>query len=274
MEKEIRYERGQVFFLQEGHAYGAEMMSGRPVLILSEQGQIDALPTVVVACLSRTPRPWEQVVPVNTNRGKSNVVCHQLKTVDKGRLDKFMCKLTEEEMVRVDDALRFTLDLDVVTHVHNDIDDGDELPYFDMEDDLKMELAVYKRLYERALVEIVELRYERDSKKEKVVEVPRELAKPEEKEIIEKKRGRVKNPVPYTAKREEILEYANPSGVTNINVDPWYVIAATTGMNTQTAQNLVAYRNKNGKFKDARDLLKVSRFGASVLEKCRHKIEL
>ena len=77
--------------------------------------------------------------------------------------------------------------------------------------------------------------------------------------------GRPKvNSVSYKAKREDILQYANESGKANVNTDPWYVIAATTGMNLQTAQNIVAYRNKHGKFIDLVSLLEVPRFGANM----------
>lgn len=314
--RNFRYERGQVFFLQEGHAYGAEIMSGRPVLIISEQGHLDALPTAIVASLSRTVRNWESVVPVETDSGTSNVICNQLKTVDKGRLTKFMRKLTDEEMLKVDEALRHTLNLGAIERSYDEEYERDfemdmcqvevaepvDISVAESNDnellELKAELAMYKKLYEKAIDKLVDLKFEKDTTVVKVTPVveKHELSETEILEAIDKlekepekvqKRGRppkkeeeVKMGRPKTqkvswkAKREDILQYANKSGKTNVNTDPWYVIAATTGMNLNTAQNIVAYRNKHGRFIDLVDLLNVSKFSISILDKYGRMLEV
>ncbi len=279
------FERGQVFFLQEGNAYGAEMMSGRPVVIISEQGALDALPTAVVACLTRTVRDsWPSFVPVELEGGVSHVVCNQLRTVDKGRLTKFKCKLTDEEMAQVDSALRNALGLsqemlddfemhvcqvEVAEPIDIRVAESNENELFE----LKAELAMYKKLYEKAVSEFVELKFQKDTNVEKIVEV--ELPKKEIVETISKKKGRpTKNAVPWKATKEEIAPYANESGKANVNTDPWYVIAATTGMNRQTAQEIVAHRNKHGKFKSLVDLLDVNKFGHGCINKYGNMLEV
>ena len=64
------------------------------------------------------------------------------------------------------------------------------------------------------------------------------------------------------------------SGKVNINTDDWKTIAATTGMSVQSAQNIVAYRNKNGKFIDLTDLLFVPRFGSRNMNKYGPMLEV
>ena len=287
-------ERGEVYFLNEGNAYGSELMSGRPVVVISGKEHLESLPTAVVACLSRTVRNWISVVPVNTDSGSSNVICNQIKTVDKGRLTKFMCKLTDEEMAEVDEALRYVMDLgtqEVVVEkevVKETVDNSD----------LEVELSMYKKLYEKAIEKLAALRFEKDTtvvaEQPKVdpLEIEREqnlkMLEQLEKTVLvqpeKKKRGRppkekketvvVAASVPCSARRDEIAKYANPSGKTNINTDPWYVIGATTGMKLTTAQAIASHRNKFGEYSSLVELLDVPGFGSMMLNKYGRMLEV
>ena len=107
MTEERKIERGQVYFLREDDSVGAELSIGRPVLVLNNQELIDKLPTVIVAYMTTTPQKHNSTVKVFTGRKYSYVILNQIRTIDKRRLNEFMCTLTTKEMERIDTALSY-----------------------------------------------------------------------------------------------------------------------------------------------------------------------
>lgn len=140
--------RGDVFYLKADDAWGREISVGRPMLILSSDGEISRAPVVIVASLTTTPREYvPSAVRVESTSRESWVLCNQLRSVDKERLVDYMCTLSSEEMEKVEEALTQTLGLPKTTA------EVDELGTM-------VELEMYKRLYEKALTDLVEVRHQ------------------------------------------------------------------------------------------------------------------
>lgn len=287
----VRIERGQVYFVRTDYSFGAELASGRPVVIISGEEHNDNLPTVVVACMSRTVRDWSYSVPVHTSDGStSNVICNQLKTLDKSRLTDYKGKLMSAEMEQVDDAIRRVLSLpdrEVEKIVEKEVEVNSDVH------ELRVELEMYKRLYEKAIERVIDLKFEKDTATPVVkpdslpLFIPKERHEPQPEPIkvdvdvlktqmgtIPSKKGRrKKHGLTAKSKPEEFVPYKT-GDTANINTDDWWVIVANTGMGVLTAQQIVAYRNKHGKYADLVDLLNVPRFGAGCMDKFGRVLEV
>ena len=87
------------------------------------------------------------------------------------------------------------------------------------------------------------------------------------------KGGPKKHGLNVKSKPEEFIPYKTGDRA-NVNTDDWWVIVANTGMNIQTAQQIVAYRNKHGKYIDLVDLLNVPRFGVGNMNKYGRMLEV
>lgn len=296
LKHDIKVERGQIYFVRTDNTFGAELASGRPVVVISGEEHNKSLPTVVVACLSRTVRDWAYSVPVHTSDGStSNVICNQIKTLDKGRLTDYKGKLTALEMEQVDDAIRQVVSLPdrvVEKIVEKEVEVNSDVH------ELKMELEIYKKLYEKAVGQVIDLKYEKDTAKpvvekstvEKVVEPIKAVGEAVEKtnvdvEALKKQMGAIpkepskkgRRPSLGTARRgithDDLVEFKK-SGKVNVNTDSWETIAATTGMDIQTAQAIVTHRNRHGNFKDLVDLLVVRNFTVGLMNKYGYLLEV
>lgn len=335
MDKEVKFERGQVWYVRYDDSIGDEMAIGRPVLILSNQDDIDEMGTVVVAYMTTGLRKSRNVVKAKF-RGKDQFVhCSQLATMSKDRLSEYLGKLNDSCMTYVSKVLMTAIGCDVTTEsedIESETPMEEEKTVVMDKSELEMELAVYKRLYEKAVSEVVELRFEKDTRSEKVVEkivevevekivevevekivevekvvevekiveVPRELTEEEvlewidklesknetiEPEVTEevvvepekvevKKRGaKVTHGMGKNPTREQIDEFKK-DGKANLNSDPWWVIAATTGMSANNARRIVAYRETRGNFRRVKDLIDVNFVKPAFIEKYGPMLEV
>ena len=251
--------RGEVYYLRYDNSMGHEEACGRPVIIVSSQEGIDTSPVIQVVYMTTSFRKNGTCVKLSTPRRQSWAMCNQIDTIDKRKLgNDIMCRLNRDEMSEIDRTLKMVLGLE------------DEYKPVDTDIELKIEGTIYKRLYEKAIEKIAELKFEKDVRS---LKVEPEVVEPEVVEP-EKRKRRSKVVVPYDARREDILQYANPSGVANVNTDEWYVIAATSGMRLATARNIVAYRNKHGMFECLEDLIEVNAFSDNMLFKYMNKLEV
>ncbi len=64
-----------------------------------------------------------------------------------------------------------------------------------------------------------------------------------------------------------VLSCVNKVGV-NLNTASKHLLAYVSGIGTSIADNIVKYRNENGKFKNRKQLLKVPRLGEKAFEQC------
>ena len=107
MEREIK--RGDVYWVSSGDSVGWEMPSGRPAVVVSADGFNSKISTVVVAYVTSNETISSPAkVKISMENQQKAVVCHQLRTVDKSRLDRYITTLSKDEMSRISGALAIT----------------------------------------------------------------------------------------------------------------------------------------------------------------------
>jgi mRNA interferase MazF len=112
--------RGDVFLADLRPRSGAELHGERPVLVVSNDG-FNRVPTwrsVTVVPLTTSAaqaRRGPTAVPVPEGagglRGDGIAVCHQITTLDRGKLTRRLGTLPPEVMAAVEEGIRIALDL-------------------------------------------------------------------------------------------------------------------------------------------------------------------
>jgi mRNA interferase MazF len=304
MDEKIELKRGQMWKVLFGDGVGAEIKVTRPGIIISSDIGNATSTVVTVVYTTTTPRKGSVTAEINScSRLRSFALCNQIDTIDKSRLSQCYGSVTESEMAAIDLCVRKALALPL--KVENDIS------VFQREIEqlksnvsgLEVELAVYKRLYERALDKIVEDRFTKDLTPEpEIVAEPEIIAEPEpeldltglaekfnvlDERLEQKRRGRQpkeKIETPKVRAPKEKIE--TPSGrrpwskpkddwiTANINTDTMDEIHEKTGLGRETCRAIVAYRNKHGAFKDVSDLLNIDRVGTKVFNVYSERLEV
>ena len=106
--------RGEIYYLGEiGDIVGSEQRGCHPVLIL-QSDELFRSPTVIIAFITskldkRGKRAHVWLPDVDGLPKKSMVLCEQLRTVEKSRLETKLGSLDMETMNRVDRALKYSL---------------------------------------------------------------------------------------------------------------------------------------------------------------------
>lgn len=109
--------RGELYWTLFEPARGVEQTGRRPSLVVQNDLGNEFAPYIVVAALTTATqrKPYPFVVPVLAGEGNltddSYIICAQLLTVDKSRLEQRIGALSRETMERVDAALRYELAL-------------------------------------------------------------------------------------------------------------------------------------------------------------------
>lgn len=307
-------ERGQVYYVRYDDSVGDEMAIGRPVLIVSNNGDISELDTVIVAYMTTGLRKSRNVVKLKMGGKIQYVHCSQLRTISKSRLLDYLGQLSDEDMMKVDNALALAMSYNRPPEKRM----AEEEVTTDVADNswMEMELTVYKGLYEKAVRELIELKFQKDTnvvvkeipvevevekivEVEKVVEKPRELTEDEILEYIDrmfgedtpvvevppvveetptvevtKKAGRPPKHGMGNHPTREQVNQYKKDGKANLNTDEWWVIAATTGMSMNNARRIVAYRENVGKFKRVKDLINVNFVKPAFIEKYGSMLEV
>lgn len=269
------YLRGEVYWVSSGDSLGSELQSGRPAVIISNDFANREQETVVVAFITQSERPrgvQQYHVKVKVLDEERRVICQQVRTVDKSRLLRFIARISNEDMKRVSGALATSLSLTppAVLEAQAAKKEGNPTEEFEK---LKLELEIAKRMYERVLNQLVEMRvaadiarYEYDDEAEAEEE---EYEEYEEEDIEED----VEEPETEDVEEEDIEPEVKKNSKVNVNTATWQEIVET-GIGEKTARDIVAYRKKNGLFKVKRDLLNVKRFGTICLKKYGSKLTL
>ena len=87
----------------------------RPVLVVTRQVAIPVLSSITVAMVTSTIRGITSEVPLNSEHGLSDASvanCDNLLTIEKASLSERCGSLGFEDVRRLDEALRFALQLD------------------------------------------------------------------------------------------------------------------------------------------------------------------
>lgn len=104
-------ERGELYWVKMGDSVGSEESVGRPGVIISSRKGNETSPLVQIA-YTTTQVKYGVINPSTYASGRKTwILCNQIQTVDKSRLERCIGKLTPEEMKAVDDALEIVLDL-------------------------------------------------------------------------------------------------------------------------------------------------------------------
>ncbi|MBI3323444.1 MAG: type II toxin-antitoxin system PemK/MazF family toxin [Candidatus Omnitrophica bacterium] len=109
--------RGNLFYVNLDPTKGSEQAGTRPVLVIQNDVGNEYAPTVIVAPL--TTKAFTKRYPTNVNvpegvsglREDSTVLLSQIRTIDKGRLERKVGHLSAALMQQVDQAINVSLGL-------------------------------------------------------------------------------------------------------------------------------------------------------------------
>lgn len=174
------FERGEIYWVRVDGGWGSETGVGRPGLIITNDRVNVAVDCVTIAWMTTQPKdkPWD-ILTFATGK-RSYVMCNNINTVDKTRLGKCIGTLPPDEMKQVEDALENQFDLGYVddsalkeketeiaaletekTELRAEI--ADLKAMLEAKEDDKtaheVELAMWQKLYEKALGTVVDMKF-------------------------------------------------------------------------------------------------------------------
>lgn len=110
--------RGEIWDVNWSPGRGAEQQGTRPALIIqNDRGNASpSYPLTIVASMSRTERELPLHVRISPSEENgltdfTDVKCEQVMTIEKTRLLRLRGSITAEELTRVDNALKLSLNL-------------------------------------------------------------------------------------------------------------------------------------------------------------------
>ena len=315
-----KFERGEVYWVNLGTGFSNEKGVFRPGVVIADESATAGLNCVMVALTTTKPHALSKFceVPIEVLKEKSWVMCNEIHTYDKERFGKYAGCLSAGELRAVEDALEEVFELgykddDELSEKDRQIEARDatitelqaQLSAFGgvRADDiagLKVEIAVLKQLYDKAIGEIATLRFAKDLAKQTDDSEPvdcrldinhctsHQLKKmgfdPEIADRIIRKRPfgcveelkgvygvtsnmyRLKSPMLYcTPFAPKVLEMTAPDAV-NINQCSGKDLIAI-GMDKNAAYKITSHRKRNGFFSSVEDLRNVR----GVSQKCYDK---
>lgn len=104
--------RGEIYYIHKKDTTGAEIMKGRPGVIVSNNSLNTHSELVEVVFLSTSPkRALPTHVSIYSSGKDATALCEQISTVSKLRVGDKMGTCTPEEMAAIDEALLTSLDI-------------------------------------------------------------------------------------------------------------------------------------------------------------------
>ena len=157
--------RGDIFYVTRiGANVGSEQIAGRPAVIVSNDKNNEFSQTVeIVYCTTKPKEDLPTHCTIRSTAVASTVLCEQVTTVDKQRLGDYVGSCTEDEMSRINTAIRVSLGLDEEYEQYNPFPEKEAVSApLDKENDsttedkaeliaIRCERDTYKSLYERLL---------------------------------------------------------------------------------------------------------------------------
>lgn len=105
--------RGEVYYAELGPVYGSEQGGTRPVLVVqNNKGNRYSSTTLVAAMTTRVKSPLPTHVAVKIGDVNNTILLEKLREISKARLVSHVCTLSEEQMAKVDTALKISLGLE------------------------------------------------------------------------------------------------------------------------------------------------------------------
>lgn len=298
MNDEIKLARGQIWYLKFNDAVGSEEAVGRPAIIVSSYANVDTLDIVTVVYLTTKPKRGGTAVEINSSKARSWAMCNQIYTVDKSRLLSLMGEASAAEMERVNLALRKVL---VLPTKMTDEEKADIAKIGELEDkiaELEVELAVQKRVYEKALDRLAEFKFVKDAPmipkveknglpviptdvrklEEKFAEYDKKLAAEPEQMTLNleplKKIAAVEEPKPKATRKPRVKKAEPAPKKANVNTDDADTLATKTGMAIEMANRIVEMREKYGGYDKLANLCIVPGIGKVFMEKYTAMLEV
>lgn len=113
----ILIKRGDLFWVNLDPIKGSEQAGRRPVLVIQNDVGNQWAPTVIVAPL--TTKSYSREFPANVDlpkdtaglKSNSTVLCSQIRTIDKSRLEERIGALSMMDIARVNRAIKISLGL-------------------------------------------------------------------------------------------------------------------------------------------------------------------
>ena len=118
MRKNWVYRRGDIYIANLNPFKGSEQGGTRPVLVLQNNDGNFYCPTLIVAPLSSKLKKPNLPTHFLLKKGHglitdSIVELEQIKTIDKCRIQRYIGKITSEQMSGVEDAIRESLGMEI-----------------------------------------------------------------------------------------------------------------------------------------------------------------
>ena len=112
------YRRGDIYLANLNPFKGSEQGGTRPVLVLQNNDGNFFCPTLIVAPITTKLKKLNLPThcyfeEVRRLPAPSMVSLEQIKTIDKCRIEKYLGKMTREQMIRVEDAIRESLGMEI-----------------------------------------------------------------------------------------------------------------------------------------------------------------
>ena len=115
--KDWKYLRGDIYYADMEPHIGSEQGSTRPVMVLQNDVGNRYAPTLIVATVTshtekKKYQPTHVLIAHNTALEKPSVVqLEQIFTIDKSRIQRFLGRLTQDEMQEIEKGVVSSLDL-------------------------------------------------------------------------------------------------------------------------------------------------------------------
>ncbi len=106
--------RGEIYLADLNPVIGSEQGGIRPVLIIQNDVGNKYSPTVIVAAITGKDKkylPTHITIKTQALPDVSTVLLEQIRTVDKSRLIKKLGKIQKDDMYRITDGLRKSIDI-------------------------------------------------------------------------------------------------------------------------------------------------------------------
>ena len=112
------YRRGDIYLANLNPFKGSEQGGTRPVLVLQNNDGNYYCPTLIVAPITTKLKKLNMPTHCYFEKVRglaepSMVSLEQIKTIDKCRIEKYLGKMTREQMTKVEDAIRESLGMEI-----------------------------------------------------------------------------------------------------------------------------------------------------------------
>ena len=191
------FKRGDIYYISYDGAFGTEMATGRPAIIITADEKCGGSPVLSVVYLTtrEAHSEYPDCVEINSTNRKSWALCNQIISVDKLRCKNYCATASSEEMEAVDKVIADVLgipygivnDTSAVDAVKAELAETEaELHKRDEKVfELMAERDYYKKLYDMALNHFAHERLNKDlsNPRPEFKRVPRIV--PDEPEVVE-----------------------------------------------------------------------------------------